>query len=252
MHGGPLLRRDQAADSEAFPMRAPNWVVALFLGLAGCQLPVTPPTPLETPTPCPLPTGVPQTLSVGDPVACLRDEDWFQAEAIVVEKTDHVAYVHETSRHATALHHWVPSEKGPVGYRLRFPGSRSSEEWVPETRIFVSPFLAQKQWRPGSAILQKRFGDFAPDQGTIVALAEKPGGSLKVRWAGNDREVWADPKDLFTSIQPARLEQLQPGLVVSRKPGYWGLVMGFQQGKVVLRQSASDELVSVEELQVLK
>lgn len=199
--------------------------------LSGCQnLPSVSisATPKPSPSQFPLPTGGQQTLSVGDPV-CIIEKEWFQAEAEVLEV-------------------------GPQAYRIRQATNRGASPWVPKTRTFRSPYLGHQDWKVGQAVVVKHFGDFADETAKIVQLPTSRHGSYQVKMDNGKNESlrWLEAKKLFNEIRPATLKDIKAGDVLSKKPGYWVLVMGIQGDHVVVRQGPSDELLPVEQLEICR
>ncbi len=89
----------------------------------------------------------------------------------------------------------------------------------------------------------------------ITELPVNENGTFSVRFDGTQKDEWVKREKLFSSIEPAAIETLTIGDIVYFNQFYWAMIVGKQDGKIIIREAgfpAKDKLVDVSKLQIMR
>lgn len=215
-------------------------------------------------TPGEPPQGVERDYKIGDSVAVIDTDGFFKVKGSVREIGEKLALVEV--KNSNGRKKWIPvdywtklqgNEKtAPRGYRV-YTGMtrREKNEWYPPSQIFPVPWANNTNLKVGDTVYVKRFGGSEPYKGVIIELSKMASGdSFKLKYEGYTSTDWVNTEDIYSSSEPAKLEDLSPGKIVYHKKGYWAIVIETRGDKVIIRydKDYGDRMVHISSLVILK
>lgn len=210
------------------------------------------------------PQGVERDYKIGDAVAVIDTDGVFKVNMRIREMGGKLALVEIKNSGGrtkwTPVDNWTKlqgNEKTePRGYRVHIGMSRRElNEWFPPSQVFPVPWANNVNLKVGDTVYQKRFGNFQPYKGVITEISKgASSNSFKLKYEGYTSPSWVKTEELFSSIEPAKAEDLTPGTIVYYNKGTWAMVIGKRDGKIIIRQerSSDDIMVDVSKLEILK
>lgn len=205
-------------------------------------------------------------FKIGDNVAVIRDDGVIDVSGRVEEMSEKIIYAAEPYRGRRGRELWMPFKRAvnlkgdektaSPGYKVRTGEGRFiKSEWFPSSQIFPAPWANAAKLKVGDMVYQIHFGDFPADKGVITELPKYENGAFSVRFDGMQRDERVERDKLFSSIEPAAADKLSIGDIVHYNRLYWAIVVGRQDGKIIIREAgfpARDKLVDVSKLQIMK
>lgn len=149
----------------------------------------------------------------------------------------------------------------PEGYQLRTVSNHPFYELFPPEQVFPAPWANNLNLKVGDVVF-KNSSDFLDGEKAVISeVPVKRFGKFRVRFGANENSSEIEASQIYTSIEPAKSENLSPGDFVyydrkTRAISHWAMVIDKRGDKIIIRQvsdsKAEDILVDVSKLQILK
>ena len=206
-------------------------------------------------------------FQAGDPVVLIKNNGSLSFDHIDSSADDLVLV-----RIREDLTKWLPAEKPyynsqlnsydekkvektvPKGYRFAYGGRGEFYEWYPAEQVFTVPWANNVNLKVGDAV-HKLDGSFARAKAVVSEIPVNRFGKFRVRFGDNQNSAEIDAGEIFSSIEPAKPEDLSPGDIVRFDNKGWAMIIGKRDGKIIIREgdlSPKDELVPVSKLWIAR
>lgn len=211
------------------------------------------------------PPGVERGYQIGDEVAIITNKGELYVNGIVEEIGENLVFAEDTAYAGGDRKKWLPAKAlktirgdektAAKGFRVRARVGRNTiYEWFPPAQIFPAPWVNGANIKVGDTVYERRFG-FEPYRGVVEQLPAGRAGNFRVKYEGYSSTGIVDREEIFRTFEAASTENLAPGDIVDFDNGYWAIVIGKRDGKIIVRSAgfpAQDLLVDVSKLRIFK
>lgn len=211
------------------------------------------------------PQGVERDYKVGDPVSIITNKGEVYINGSVEEIGENFVFAEDTSYSGKGQKKWLPAKSlqnlrgdektAAKGFRVRVGFGRFAiNEWFPPAQIFPAPWAESVNIKVGDTVYQRRFG-FEPYRGVVEQLPPGKSDSFTVRFEGYSSTGKVSREEIYRTFEVASSENIAPGDIIDFDNGYWVIVTGKRDGKIIVRREgfpAQDLLVDVSKLRIFK
>ncbi len=142
------------------------------------------------------------------------------------------------------------------GYKLETVSNHPFYEFFPPEQIFPVPWANNLNLKVGDVVF-KNSADFLNGEKAVISeVPIKRFGKFRVRFGTNENSSEIEASQIYTSIEPAKSENLSPGDFVRYDKKGWAMVIDKRSDKIIIRQVSNwepeDIMVDASTLQILK
>lgn len=169
--------------------------------------------------------------------------------------------------------HWEFSENGipkdfsplneeierisPKGYGFEYGiGKTTYLKWFAPERVFPQSWANNVNLKIGDVVYSTRHRIGDSEKGIVTQAPVESNGNFRVRFGNNTDSTPVDTSEIWSSIEPAKPEDLSSGDFVRYDKAEWAMVVGKHDDKIIIRPAWSwktyDIMVDASKLQVFK
>lgn len=151
---------------------------------------------------------------------------------------------------------YIDKKDAERGYSVRIGSGRLTKyESYPPSQIFPAPWANYRNLKIGDAVYGRYFGNFQ-EKGIITYVPQSELDTFSVKLSDHSTEQRLYVKDVYSSVETAKPENLSTGDIVYYQNSYWAIVIGKRSGKIIVRRDIyppeGDILVDASKLQIFK